>query len=85
MVNNSLNHHYYHLYEYEMFCFCPGVRNRTVKVFEEMTFDEFYDKFTGILIPPTITKKRFLYSNRYRRLFWRNVIREGNRVYIPKF
>jgi len=68
-----------------MFCFYPGVRNRTVKVFEEMTFDEFYDKFTGTIIPPTIIKKRFLYSNRYRRLFWRNVIREGNRVYIPKF
>ena len=68
-----------------MFCFCFGHRDRTVKVFEEMTFDEFYDKFAGTIISPTITKKRFLYSNRYRRLFWRNVIREGNRVYIPKF
>ena len=68
-----------------MFCFCPGVRNRTVKVFEEMTFDEFYDKFTGTIISPTITKKRFLYSNRYRRLFWRNMIHREHRVYIPKF
>lgn len=65
------------------FCFCP--RDRTVKVFEEMTFEQFYDKFLGTLIPQTITKKRFMYANRYRRLFWRNVITSGRRVYIPRF
>ena len=68
-----------------MFCFCFGFRNRTIKVFEEMTFDEFYDKFSGTIISPTISKNRFLYSNRYRRLFWRNVITSGRRVYIPRF
>ena len=68
-----------------MFCFCPGVRNRTIKVFETMTFDEFYDKFTGTIISPTISKKRFMYANRYRRLFWKNVIYSGHRVYVPKF
>ena len=50
-----------------------------------MTFDEFYDKFYGTLISPTITKKRFLYANRYRRLFRKNVIHIGHRVYIPSF
>lgn len=68
-----------------MFCFCFGLRDRTVKVFDDMTFDEFYDKFTGTLISPTISKKRFMYVNRYRRLFWNNVIRSGHRVYIPRF
>ena len=68
-----------------MFCFCFGLRNRTVKVFEEMTFDEFYEKFSGAIISPTISKKRFMYANRYRRLFWNNVIRSGYRVYIPRF
>ncbi len=68
-----------------MFCFCFGPRDRTVKVFEEMTFDEFYDKFYGTIISPVVTKKRFMYANRYRRLFWRNVITSGRRVYIPRF
>jgi len=49
-----------------------------------MTFDEFYDKFAGTIISPTITKKRFMYANRYRRLFWKNVIQSGHRVYIPR-
>jgi hypothetical protein len=64
---------------------CFGQRNRNIKVFEKMTFDEFYDKFYGTLISPTITKKRFLYANRYRRLFRKNVIHIGHRVYIPSF
>ena len=68
-----------------MFCFCFWPRDRTIKVFEEMTFDEFYDKFSGTLISPTISKKRFMYANRYRRLFWNNVIYSGHRVYVPKF
>jgi hypothetical protein len=68
-----------------MFCFCFVPRDRTIKVFESMTFDEFYDKFSGTLISPTITKKRFMYANRYRRLFWNNVVHSGHRVYIPKF
>ena len=68
-----------------MFCFCFGHRDRTIKVFETMTFDQFYDKFFEVLIPPTITKKRFLSANCYRRLFWQNMIYSGHRVYIPKF
>lgn len=68
-----------------MFCFCLGSRDRTIKVFESMTFDEFYDKFAGTLISPTISKNRFMYANRYRRLVWRNMIYSGRRVYIPKF
>ena len=63
-------------------CFRP---RRTIKVFQTMTFDEFFDAFNGTLISPTITKKRFMYANRYRRLFWRNVIKSGHRVYIPKY
>ena len=67
-----------------MFCwFCRS--RRTVKVFEQMSFDDFYDKFTGILIPQHISKKRFMYTNRYRRLIWKNVIHSGERVYIPRF
>lgn len=68
-----------------MFCSCFGLRNRTVKVFETMTFDQFYDQFTGTLISPTISKKRFMRANRYRRVFWKNMIHIGHRVYIPKF
>lgn len=68
-----------------MFCFCFRPRDRTVKVFEKMTFDQFYDKFSGTLISSTISKKSFMYANRYRRVFWRNVIRSGRRVYVPRF
>lgn len=62
-----------------------GVKDRTVKVFEQMTFQEFYEKYNNTLISPTISKRRFLRANLYRRLFSRGVIRPGNRVYIPKY
>lgn len=66
-------------------CLLFGMKDRTIKVFEQMTFQEFYNKYHNTIISPTISKKRFLRANRFRRLFSRGVIWPGNRVYIPKY
>jgi len=64
-----------------MFCCLKSYKN-SVKVHEKITFDAFYDKYIGIFISPIVSKKQFLRANRYKRLFWRGVIKSGNRVNV---
>jgi len=64
-----------------MFCFWKSYKN-SVKVHEKITFDAFYDKYIGIFINPMVSKSQFLRANRYKRLFWRGVIKSGNRVNV---
>lgn len=58
-------------------------KHKTVKVYEEMRYGDFYNKYSKMLMPYT-TKKEFLRANRYRRLFSCDVIRRGDNVVIPK-
>lgn len=68
-----------------MWCLpCVGPKVKTIKVFKTMTFDEFYDTYYGVLIPQSVSKKKFLYANRYRRLFERDIIKQGNCVTVPR-
>lgn len=62
--------------------FCK--REKKVRVYKDMTYGEFYDKYCDLLFPQCVTKERFLRSNRYRRLFSGDVIRSGDHVVIPK-
>jgi hypothetical protein len=45
-----------------MFCFCFGYRDRTVKVFETMTFEQFYEKFFGTIISDDYKKALLVYK-----------------------
>lgn len=64
-------------------CFLKYIfKKNTIKVYEEMTFSEFYDKYSQLLMP-RVSKDRFLRSNRYRRLFSNGTIRCGASVVIP--
>lgn len=58
-------------------------RDKKIRVYEDMTYGEFYDKYCKILMPYA-TKKIFLRANRYRRLVSGDVIRRGDRVVIPR-
>lgn len=61
---------------------CFSQKN-AVKVHQSMTYEEFYEKFHTSLMP-YCSLRRFLRSNRYRRLFCGNIVRPGNWVYIPR-
>ena len=58
-------------------------RDKKIRVYEDMTYGEFYDKYYKMLMPYA-TKERFLRANRYRRLVSRDVIHTGDSVVIPK-
>lgn len=58
-------------------------RDKKIRVYEDMTYGEFYDKYYKILMPYA-TKKIFLRANRYRRLVSGDVIRRGDHVVIPR-
>ena len=58
-------------------------RDKRVRVFVDMKYGDFYDKYGDILMPFT-SKARFMRANRYRRLFTGDVIRSGDKIIIPK-
>lgn len=58
-------------------------KHKTIRVYQDMRYGEFYDKYSKILMPYA-TKTEFLRANRYRRLFSCDVIRRGDKVVIPK-
>ena len=59
-------------------------RDKKIRVYKDMTYGEFYDKYYTIFMPSGITKERFMRANRYRRLVSGNVIRSGDHIVIPK-
>ena len=58
--------------------------NNNIKIFEQMTYEEFYNKFKDILMPG-VSLKSLKRANRYKRAFVSTVIRPGDYVTIPKF
>jgi hypothetical protein len=58
-------------------------KHKRIRVYEEMRYGEFYNKYSKMLMPYA-TKAEFLRENRYRRLCSRDVIRGGDVVVIPK-
>lgn len=58
-------------------------KHKTVKVYEEIRYGDFYIKYSKMLMPYA-TRAEFLRANRYRRLLSRDVIHRGDTVVIPK-
>ncbi|ABU43725.1 hypothetical protein AR158_C179R [Paramecium bursaria Chlorella virus AR158] len=57
-------------------------RNKRIQVFEEISYEEFYEKFHRSLFPGT-SLRSFIRANRYKRMFF-GTIRRGGFVSIPR-
>ncbi|ABT14587.1 hypothetical protein NY2A_B188R [Paramecium bursaria Chlorella virus NY2A] len=61
---------------------CFG-RNKRIQVFEEISYEEFYEKFYRSLFPGT-SLRSFIRANRYKRAFFGGMIRPKDFVTIPR-
>ena len=67
----------------KLMCFLKFKRRfKTIRVYEQMTYEEFYVRFKDVLMPG-VSLERFIRANRYRRLV-NPIIRPGNYVTIPR-